>query len=81
MNARVAASSGSPDDRNTSCTIGGTALLPPPLAAAFCMEGRRCSRFFSHSLHCPVSPGAPPHEHLRCSRNEETDAGSDVVVL
>src|SRR4029453_8026903 len=72
MNARVIGSSGSPPERMTSCTIGGTGLSPSTVDCR--LPICRWSLFFRHSSHSPVGPGVPPQEHLRCSRLLRKDA-------
>ena len=60
--ARGVRSSGSPEERSTSCTIGGMVLVFSTPA------GLRCRRFLEHSSQSPLNPGAPPQAHLRCNR-------------
>jgi hypothetical protein len=53
MKARVAGSSGRPEERSTSWTIGGTALTGGVLTAA---RWSVALRFFLHSSHSPPAP-------------------------
>src|SRR5581483_4687220 len=85
MKARVAASSGWPDERRTSWTIGGAIVeAARPAGAVLRCSLAPASRFFLHSGHS--SPSGPevffPHAQ-RCSRAPGTKAAgiSDAAEI
>jgi hypothetical protein len=71
MNARVAASSGWPGERNTSWTIGGASCAGNGLTAARC---KAASRGWRHIWHSPLPTVWLPQVHVR------RDAGYDIGV-